>query len=121
MSQFFWETTHTARIEHFCDHCCTWIQPGERYLRRVQTFKDRLCVWKEHDASCELEEPDWVREEQEAEAAVSLAIALEVRTVAVEKVQRHGVPITEYELQAVPVTVIAEPSYGPEDDTRIPF
>lgn len=42
--------------EHWCDCCCTYIQPGEEYEGRVELVrmngKKKLIVWKEHCNPC---------------------------------------------------------------------
>lgn len=38
-----------ARIEHFCDHCCQAILPGNRYLGTVMVLGGYLTVLKQHD------------------------------------------------------------------------
>lgn len=51
-----------ARDEHWCDCCCTYIQPGEEYKGIVEVIKkggrSKVIVWKEHiNPCCELPEP----------------------------------------------------------------
>ena len=44
-----------ADKEHWCDRCCTYIQPGEMYEGRV-CIKDSggIIIWKEHiNPGCE--------------------------------------------------------------------
>ena len=38
------EYTRRARIEHFCDYCCNWIQPGMTYTGKVWVEERGHCI-----------------------------------------------------------------------------
>lgn len=40
---------HVAQVQHWCDMCCRYIEPGEYYQGSVQVWgKGRLLVFKVH-------------------------------------------------------------------------
>lgn len=41
-------TEHIARITHWCDNCCQYINPGEMYERIVQAKNWRITEFKSH-------------------------------------------------------------------------
>jgi len=52
---------HVARQEHWCDQCCTYIQPGEMYEGRIYVSETHgLYTFKIHiHPECDLpEDPD---------------------------------------------------------------
>lgn len=106
MSLFFWETTRKARIGHFCDWCCGFIEPGQTYTRKAWNIgQGRFLILKEHsDPYCEQEEPEWV-ETAHLQAELGVAIMLEVRIIEVLKIQIDGSTITEQESVLVPAFV----------------
>ena len=51
-----------ARVEHWCDMCCTHIQPGEQYQGDVRVTESHgIIVWKTHiNPPCEFpREPEY--------------------------------------------------------------
>ena len=65
-----------AHEQHWCDICCTHIQPGEEYEGRVEVFR-RGCivVWRSHvNPMCEPPpDPDELRDDAEEDIDVSEA------------------------------------------------
>lgn len=47
---------HVADKEHWCDRCCTYIQPGEYYEGLVCAENHKITVFKQHKYPC-CEEP----------------------------------------------------------------
>lgn len=48
--------TRIAQIQHWCDRCCRYIEPGEYYEGSVQLYSNprRLIVFKIHiEPSCD--------------------------------------------------------------------
>ncbi|MAG07829.1 hypothetical protein CMI46_03375 [Candidatus Pacearchaeota archaeon] len=45
-----------ARVDHFCDRCTRYIQPGERYSAIVYAIERAIMVFKTHadDPFCDI-------------------------------------------------------------------
>ncbi len=59
-----------AQEFHWCDRCCTHIEPGEEYEARVEIIRrGQISVWKNHiNPSCDYpDDPDYMRDDVEDE------------------------------------------------------
>jgi hypothetical protein len=112
--RMLWESTHKARRHHYCDHCNERIERGNVYRREVMIMHDgRLMVFAYHESpDCPIIDMDF---EEPSEIEALEVVAIEVRMVAVQKVQINGEIVTEYESQYVP-TIVPELEPGPQDD-----
>lgn len=118
MSQIFWETYHRARISHFCTRCFGYIEAGEKYQRMAwRPRRDQLVILKQHEWCEYPEDPD--NEDVFDEMEGCEVISLEIKVVAVLKMQINGQTIVEHETIVVP-TIISEDSWGDSEDD-IPF
>lgn len=112
----FWESTQKARRTHYCDHCDQRIERGDVYRREVLHINGKLMVLKTHESpGCAFDDLEWLDEESPVE--LGIAIALEIKSVVVQKIQVDGEVVTEYESMFVPVE-IAEPFMEPDDDSN---
>lgn len=61
---------HVAQKEHWCDRCCTHIQPGDMYEGHVEINRGRLVVIKYHiNPSCDYpEDPEDIKEMDKEQA-----------------------------------------------------
>ena len=83
----FWESTQKARREHFCDHCCNWIMPGDEYSRYAWVPQPgRFFILKKHMwPECPPDEYAHANSE-EIEVAVSFRYALTYKAVTLMRV-----------------------------------
>lgn len=69
MGRFLRSYRRIANQQHFCDNCCSYIEPGEEYEARVEVCrlhngKTTVMVWKRHTYGCEPPpEPDYQEED----------------------------------------------------------
>jgi len=60
-----------AQTDHWCDNCCSMIEPGEMYQGRVEIFDGKFMVWKEHvDPKCK--PPDEFHDKDDMDADVDV-------------------------------------------------
>lgn len=57
-------TEHIARITHWCDNCCQYINPGEMYERIVQAKNWKITEFKSH-FDCEPPEDPTIDDEKD--------------------------------------------------------
>lgn len=118
--RYLWESTQKARRSHHCDSCHERIEPGDTYRREVQRFNGKLMVFAYHESpSCP--EFDYEFEPTPVRVESAVVVMLEVKSIAVVKVQLNGELVTEYETQVVSTTVSEPPQDEPDDDVDIEF
>lgn len=128
-SHFFWESVQRARVAHFCDRCCNYIEPRETYRRMAWTPRPgSFHILREHTYPSECPPnmgDEMAREMMEAERialGVPIAFVAEVRQV--QKIALNGDVVTEPETHFVP-TLLCEAApcekEADDPDEEIPF
>ena len=123
----FWESVQKARLEHFCDWCCNYIEPGMTYSRKVWVpRKGSFHVMCEHvSPRCppNMGELHMLEIMQKEQATLGVPIAFEMRVKEMLVIERDGRTRVEYESEAVPVIGFATPPPPQDgyDDVEIPF